>query len=298
MPLLLPVVALSLILGSLLVPLPALALEAPVAIREAPEALREAVEAPHRTPAFRERDRYRHPLETLEFFGVEPAMTVVELWPGAGWYTEILAPYLRARGSYIAAVFPLADQTPAYQQRLNQTLLDKLRADPARYDRAQLTALGPPDRWQIAPDGSADRVLTFRNVHNWMEGGYAEQVFAAAYRALKPGGVLGVVEHRAAPGTPLEQMKTSGYVTEAEVHRLAEAAGFLFLSASEVNANPKDTKDYPKGVWTLPPRLALGEQDRDKYLAIGESDRMTLRFVKPGGKAPTISPPPAPRRKR
>lgn len=298
MPLLLPVVALSLILGSLLVPLPALALEAPVAVREAPEALREAVEAPHRTPAFRERDRYRHPLETLEFFGVEPAMTVVELWPGAGWYTEILAPYLRARGSYIAAVFPLADQTPAYQQRLNQTLLDKLRADPARYDRAQLTALGPPDRWQIAPDGSADRVLTFRNVHNWMEGGYAEQVFAAAYRALKPGGVLGVVEHRAAPGTPLEQMKTSGYVTEAEVHRLAEAAGFLFLSASEVNANPKDTKDYPKGVWTLPPRLALGEQDRDKYLAIGESDRMTLRFVKPGGKAPTISPPPAPRRKR
>ncbi|MDP3856820.1 MAG: methyltransferase [Stagnimonas sp.] len=273
--------ALTLTLGSLLLPLPGLALEAPVAIKEAPKALREAVESPQRDAKFRERDRYRHPLETLEFFGVEPNMSVVEIWPGAGWYTEILAPYLRARGNYIAAIFPLADSTPGYQLKLNDSLLGKLRADPARYDRAQLTALGPSEHWQLAPDNSADRVLTFRNVHNWLEGGYADRVFAAAYRALKPGGVLGVVEHRARPGTSLEQMKDSGYVTEAEVARLAEAAGFLFLSASEINANPRDTKDHPKGVWTLPPRLALGEQDRDKYLAIGESDRMTLRFVKP-----------------
>ena len=275
------VAALAMTLGSMLLPLPGLALEAPVAIKEAPKALREAVESPQRSAEFRKRDQYRHPLETLEFFGVEPNMSVVEIWPGAGWYTEILAPYLRARGNYIAAIFPLADSTPGYQLKLNDSLLAKLRADPARYDRAQLTALGPSEHWQLGPDNSADRVLTFRNVHNWLEGGYADRVFAAAYRALKPGGVLGVVEHRARPGTSLEQMKDSGYVTEAEVGRLAEAAGFVFLSASEINANPKDTTDHPKGVWTLPPRLALGEQDRDKYLAIGESDRMTLRFVKP-----------------
>lgn len=291
--------ALAFTLGSLLLPLPSLALEvAPVAIREAPTALREAVDSPQRSADFRKRDQYRHPLETLEFFGVEPNMTVVELWPGGGWYTEILAPYLRTRGSYIAAIFPLVDESPAYQLKLNETLLTKLRANPGLYDRAAFTALGPPDRWQIAPDNSADRVLTFRNVHNWMDGGYAEQVFAAAYKALKPGGILGVVEHRAKSGTSLEQMKESGYVTEAEVSRLAEQAGFVFLSSSEINANPKDTKDYPKGVWTLPPRLAMGEQDREKYLAIGESDRMTLRFVKPGGKAPAISPVPAPKRKR
>lgn len=278
--------ALAMTLGSMLLPLPSLALEAPVAIKEAPKALREAVESPLRSAEFRKRDVYRHPLETLEFFGVEPTMNVVELWPGGGWYTEILAPYLRARGNYIAAIFPRADETPGYQLKLNEALLAKLRASPALYDRAQLTQLGPKDFWQIAPEGSADRVLTFRNVHNWLDGGYAEQVFAAAYKALKPGGILGVVEHRAKPGTTLEQMKDSGYVTEAEVGRLAEQAGFVFLSSSEINANPKDSKDYPKGVWTLPPRLAMGEQDREKYLAIGESDRMTLRFVKPAKRTP------------
>lgn len=274
-------VALALVLGSLVLPVPGLALEKPVAIKEAPKALREAVAAEHRSPEFRERDRYRHPLETLEFFGVEPNMSVVELWPGAGWYTEILAPYLRQRGNYIAAAFVLDENSPRYQLRLNEVLRNKLRAHPALYDRAQLTTLGPPDHWQIAPEGSADRVLSFRNVHNWLAGDYAPQVFAAAYRALKPGGLFCIVEHRAWPGSSLEQMKKSGYVTEEEVYRLAEEAGFLALSGSEINANPKDSKDYPEGVWTLPPTLALKDQDREKYLAIGESDRMTLRFVKP-----------------
>ena len=291
--------ALALILAALTLPLPSLASGGgtPVPIREASPALRAAVDAPHRNADFRARDRYRHPLETLEFFGIEPTMTVVELWPGAGWYTEILAPYLRARGQYIGALFPHIDSVPAYQRRLNDTLLDKVRANPELYDRAGFSRLGAPDSWKLAPDNSADRVLTFRNVHNWLEDGSAEQVFAAAFRALKPGGVLGVVEHRAAPGASLEQMKESGYVTETEVARLAEQAGFAFLAASEVNANPKDTKDYPKGVWTLPPRLALGDTEREKYLAIGESDRMTLRFVKPGGPAQVLPLPP-PRRKR
>ena len=246
-----------------------------------PTALADAIAAPSRTEAFRARDAHRHPQETLAFFGVQPNMTVVEIWPGAGWYTEILAPYLRDRGQYIAAGFALTDKSPAYQGRLATSFVEKLAAAPALYGKVGLTALGPPAAWSIAPEGSADRVLTFRNVHNWMDGGYAPEVFAAMFRALKPGGVLGVVEHRAAPGTSLEQMKQSGYVTEAEVKRLAAEAGFRFESASEVNANPKDTKDYAKGVWTLPPRLAEGEKDREKYLAIGESDRMTLRFVKP-----------------
>ncbi len=246
-----------------------------------PTALADSIAATTRTEAFRARDVYRHPQETLAFFGVQPTMTVVEIWPGAGWYTEILAPYLRDRGQYIAAGFALTEKSPGYQGRLATTFVEKLRAAPALYGKAGLTALGPPSQWIIAPPGSADRVLTFRNVHNWLEGGFASEVFAAMFTALKPGGVLGVVEHRAAAGTSLEKMKDSGYVTEDEVKRLALAAGFRFQSASEVNANPRDTKDYAKGVWTLPPRLAEGETDKAKYLAIGESDRMTLRFVKP-----------------
>ena len=246
-----------------------------------PTALGDAIASPTRTEAFRARDDYRHPQETLAFFNVQPNMTVVEIWPGAGWYTEILAPYLKPQGQYIAAGFALNEASPNYQGRLTTAFIEKLRAQPALYDKVGITALGKPDHYTIAPAGSADRVLTFRNVHNWLDAGNAPQVFAAMFAALKPGGVLGVVEHRAAPGTSLEQMKDSGYVTEDEVKRLALQAGFRFESASEINANPKDTKDYAKGVWTLPPVLALKELDRAKYLAIGESDRMTLRFIKP-----------------
>ncbi|MDI3260496.1 MAG: methyltransferase [Sinobacteraceae bacterium] len=245
-------------------------------------ALARAIDSPARTPAFRARDRFRHPLQTLEFFGIRPNMTVVEIWPSAGWYTEILAPYLRDRGHYYAAGFAVSlPGVPDFYRRTASVFAAKLAADPSCYDRVTVTEFQPPQRTAICPPGSADLVLTFRNVHNWISGGYEQAAFDAFYRALKPGGVLGVVEHRARPYTTLEQTKASGYVNEAYVKALAANAGFRFVAASPVNDNPRDTKDYPKGVWTLPPTLRLGEVDRAKYLAIGESDRMTLKFVKP-----------------
>lgn len=247
-----------------------------------PSALEKAVDNPTRSAAFRMRDRYRHPLETLKFFDVQPEMTVVEIWPGAGWYTEILAPYLRGRGTYIAAGFVVSDESsPRWRKDVAEDFAKKFADTPQLYGHVQITELGAPDRWTMAPAGSADRVLTFRNVHNWMAGGYEKEMFAAIFTALKPGGVLGVVEHRAKPDATLEQMTRSGYVTEAYVIELATNAGLKLQEKSEINANPKDTKDYPQGVWTLPPTLRLGDQDKQKYLDIGESDRMTLRFVKP-----------------
>ncbi len=254
-----------------------------VAIGATPERmLREAVNSDQRSPEFRERDRYRHPLETLDFFGVKPDMTVVEIWPGGGWYSEILAPYLRDKGRYYAAT-PAASLPDASEgtKKGVADLREKFAAKPALYDKAVLTEFRPPLRMEIAPAGSADRVLTFRNVHNWVIGGYEQDAFKAFFTALKAGGVLGVVEHRAKPGTDIDGTKKSGYTTEAYVKTLAESAGFVFDGASPINDNPKDTKDYAEGVWTLPPTLRLGDTDREKYLAIGESDRMTLRFVKP-----------------
>jgi predicted methyltransferase len=243
-------------------------------------ALDKAIAADHRTPAFRARDVYRHPKETLEFFGIQPHQTVVEIWPSGGWYAEILAPYLRERGTYYAAGFVTDDSASKYRKELQAAFVAKLAARPDLYDRVVVTELGKPDRWTACPAGTADLVLTFRNVHNWMNADYEAEMFRAFHAALKPGGVLGVVEHRARPGTSREDMKKSGYVTEEAVIRMAEAAGFRLDVRSEANANPKGTKDYPEGVWTLPPGLRLGETDRAKYLAIGESDRMTLRFVK------------------
>jgi predicted methyltransferase len=244
--------------------------------------LDQAIAAAHRTPAYVERDKYRHPKETLEFFGLKPGMTVVEVWPGRGWYTEILAPYLHGSGSYYAAGFSLvAEDTPKYQRTLTEDFAAKLAAAPELYGRVAHSQLGKPDNWTACPPGTADLVLTFRNVHNWMDGGgYELEMFKAFHAALKPGGVLGVVEHRARPGTSREKMVDSGYVTEAHVIEVAEKAGFRLAARSEINANPKDTTDYPGGVWTLPPVLRLKDVDREKYLAIGESDRMTLRFVK------------------
>jgi predicted methyltransferase len=240
-----------------------------------------AVAADHRTPEFRERDRYRHPQETLEFFGLKPDQTVVEVWPSSGWYTEILAPYLRERGKYYAAGFVISNENvPEYRLDIAGKFGMKLTARPDLYDRVVVTELGRPDRWQACPPGSADLVLTFRNVHNWMNADYEAEMFKAFHDALKPGGVLGVVEHRARPGTSREEMKKSGYVTEEHVIAVAKAAGFKLEARSEVNANPADTKDHPEGVWTLPPTLRLGDKDREKYARIGESDRMTLRFVK------------------
>jgi predicted methyltransferase len=236
----------------------------------------------HRSEKNISRNQYRHPKETLAFFGLEENMTLVEIWPSTGWYTEILAPLLKEKGKYYAAGFATsANRTPQWRKNLVQRFDNKLKARPELYSEVIVTELSIPERTEIAPENSADMVLTFRNVHNWMKGEYAPGVFETMYKALKPGGILGVVEHRAKQGTSLEQQIKSGYVTEAHVKQLAQEAGFEFLESSEVNANPKDSADHPKGVWTLPPSLRLGEQDKEKYLAIGESDRMTLKFIKP-----------------
>jgi predicted methyltransferase len=236
-------------------------------------ALKTVIAGPQRSDAERARDQYRHPLETLTWFGIKDDMRVVEIWPGGGWYTAILAPFLKDKGQYYAAVFENA-----------QPLKDRLAAKPELYGKVTLTELIPPAKTDIAPAGSADMVLTFRNVHNWMSRGFAEEVFQAMYRALKPGGILGVVEHRGNPAVPQDPKAASGYVNEDYVIKLAEGAGFQLVSRTEINANPKDTKDYPQGVWTLPPVLRLKEVDREKYVAIGESDRMTLKFVKPANR--------------
>jgi len=236
----------------------------------------------HRTPAFKARDPYRNPKESLLFFGVRPDAHVAEISPGAGWYTEILGPYLRDRGRYYAAHFPLDAKTPENYRKSRLDFQEKLTRDPALYGRVVLTSVRAPDQTVFAPRSSLDMVLTFRNVHNWaLETGNDQIMFNAFFDALKPGGVLGVVEHRAKPGTSLEDMKRSGYMTEDYVIALAGKAGFRLGARSEVNANPKDTKDYAVGVWALPPTFRNGNIDRQKYADIGESDRMTLKFIKP-----------------
>ena len=228
------------------------------------------------------RDAYRHPAQTLAFFGVKDGSTVVEITPGGGWYAEILAPMLKDNGNYVAAI-PL-DASSDYAKRGNERLRAKFAAAPDQFGAAKFAEYDPkaPD---LGKEGAADVVLTFRNVHNWTGNGTAPGLFQAFFRVLKPGGVLGVVEHRAAAGKDLEAIKDSGYLPTEYVIKLATDAGFTLAEQSEINANPKDTKDYPEGVWTLPPSLALKDVDREKYLAIGESDRMTLKFVKPAGDA-------------
>lgn len=248
---------------------------------DAGAAIERVMAGSHRPESHRARDTYRHPKETLLFFGVRPDSTVVEIWPGGGWYTGILAPFLRERGRYYAAHFHVGEKSPKYMGPTRASFLRMLAARPDLYDRVIVTELDAPTRTEIAPRGSADFVLTFRNVHNWTAAKNDEAMFRAFHDALKPGGTLGVVEHRAAPGTSLEQMIKTGYMTEAYVVALAEKAGFRLTGRSEVNANSRDTRDHPRGVWTLPPTFRLGEQDRGKYLAIGESDRMTLKFLKP-----------------
>jgi predicted methyltransferase len=242
----------------------------------------QAMNATHRSPNNIARNQYRHPADTLAFFGLKADMTVVEIWPGGGWYSEILAPVLKVHGQYYAAGFSLiAERTPDWRKNYQRKFEEKLKQNPEVYGKTIVTDLSIPERTEIAPAGTADLVLTFRNVHNWMKGEYAQDVFNSMYKALKPGGLLGVVEHRAKPNTSLEEMITSGYVTEAHVIKLAKTAGFKLEARSEINGNAKDSSQHPKGVWTLPPSLRLGDKDRAKYLAIGESDRMTLKFVKP-----------------
>ena len=237
----------------------------------------------HRAQGFADRNEFRHPVETLMFFGIEPGMTVVEVTPGGGgWYTEIIAPFVRDSGRYYAANYDPVSPIEYYRGNARK-FVDKLAENLKLYDHTIVTVFAPPAKTDIAPPNSADLVVTFRNTHNWLDADatMAEAAFAAMFRALKPGGVLGLVQHRGDPSTPQDPSGESGYVREDVVIGLAQAAGFKLDARSEINANPQDTKDYPEGVWTLPPNYRLGEKDRARYQAIGESDRMTLRFVKP-----------------
>ncbi|AQR75260.1 class I SAM-dependent methyltransferase [Sphingomonas sp. LM7] len=239
--------------------------------------IKDAVAATTRAPANVVRDKYRHPLETLSFFGVKPGHTVVEIWPGGGWYTEILAPLTAGKGTlYAAAPWPNGLKGV-------QGLQAK---DAATYGKVKLAAFPWSEGQPKVADGTADVVLTFRNVHNWrmgnkQEGDYSPKAFAQMFAMLKPGGVLGIEDHRLPESASAEREKNSGYIKVSTVRRLAEQAGFKFVAASEANANPKDTTEWTDGVWTLPPTYALKDVDRAKYAAIGESDRMTLKFRKP-----------------
>jgi predicted methyltransferase len=234
----------------------------------------------HRNETNRARNQFRHPVETLEFFGLSADMTVIEILPSTGWYTEIMAPYLRDHGKYYAAHFS-PNASASYMPSILGGFEEKITADPDLYGKITVRHLNPPHEVAIAPPGSADMALTFRNVHNWIMAGQEHEFFASFYAALKPGGVLGVVEHRAKADAGMDVMRTSGYVTEAYVKEVAAAAGFEFVASTEINANAKDPTVHPEGVWTLAPNYRLGDEDRAKYDAIGESDRMTLKFVKP-----------------
>ena len=234
--------------------------------------------APHRAARNVARDGFRHPIESLAFFGVKENSTVVEILPGStGYYMEILAPYLRERGRYIAAN---RDEAAAPQYLADhEKLLARLKAEPALYGKVLVTKFNA-DRHEIAPPGSADFVLTFRNLHNWVERNEVDGALRAFHKALKPGAMLGVVDHRGRTDMSQEAQMKTGYIRQDVAIALIEKAGFKLVGASEINANPKDTKDHPEGVWTLPPTYRLKDKDRAKYEAIGESDRFTLKFAK------------------
>jgi predicted methyltransferase len=254
-----------------------------------PTTIAAAVAGPWRSAADRARDRFRRPAESLAFWGLAPGATVVEFWPGAGWYTEILAPFLAAtKGKLYAAHLQVTDAGDPTTRDAVAAYRNRLAADPRLYGEVEITAFGPTSG-PVAPAGGADLVLFLRNLHNWMAAGIAEKAFHDAFLALRPGGTLGVEEHRAAPGGVPDLLAENGYVDQAYVIKLAQEAGFQLAAVSEINANPRDTKDHPFGVWTLPPvrrSSPRGEAfdpsfDHAKYDAIGESDRMTLKLVKP-----------------
>lgn len=264
--------------------------DAPPAPQGPPEgSLEWAIAGSWRSPQDKARDAARHPMETLRFFGLQPRMTVVEFWPGSGWYTEILAPYLaHGAGTFIGALFPEGPTADPAQAALNAAFRTRFSSDRRLFGEPQFSIFGAGSG-PVAPPGTADMALFLRTLHGWMAAGIAEKAFADAYAALKPGGVLGVEQHRLGPEEDQDPVAANGYVQEAFVRQLAAEAGFVFVAASEVNANEKDTKDHPFGVDTLPPmRLtaprgqpADPEFDRSKYDEIGESDRMTLKFRKP-----------------
>ena len=260
-----------------------LLLAAPLAQAETfAERVAQASVADHRSASNVARNAFRHPAETLDFFGFEDGMSVLEIWPGGGWYTEVLAPAVRDHGRFTIAQWDpeVADQ-PSYRYTLPERLQAKFDANPEIYDQVEMVYFSPPASASLGADDSYDLLLTFRNTHGWVAGNMAEDMFAEFARVLKPGGVLGVVQHRAAEGSDAAETAPWGYVPIAHVQALAAEAGLEFDAASEVNANPLDTRDHPEGVWTLPPSYELGDKDREKYAAIGESDRMTLRFRKP-----------------
>jgi predicted methyltransferase len=250
---------------------------------------------PHRTAENKARDASRHPAETLAFFGVAPDSKVVELWPGGGWYTEILAPYLENDGELTVTIFDPAGPEAYYGTGQAKKMIERLAKDAPIFGTVktavvpQKVEFGPDGKvakttlepFELAPAGTIDVVLTFRNSHGWYRNGGLPIVYGAAFRALRPGGIFGVEQHRAAEGADPAKTAESGYISEATVIEAAKAAGFELLEKSEINANPADTKDHPDGVWSLPPSLSGKEKDKEKFMAIGESDRMTLKFVKP-----------------
>lgn len=245
-------------------------------------AIEQAMNGMHRSDANRARNIYRHPVGTLDFFGLKAGMRVMEIWPGAGWYTEILAPAMRGRGQFVVASYDVkVPDQPDYRYELHQVLSDKIAANPAQYDQVEVVHYSPPQSNDLGQENSLDMVLTFRNLHGWYNNDELAGVLEDFYRTLKPGGVLGVVQHRADDGSDPKVTSKQGYLPEQTVIQAAQAAGFVFEARSDVNANPKDTHQHPEGVWTLPPSLRLGDKDRDHYMSIGESDRMSLRFRKP-----------------
>jgi predicted methyltransferase len=244
-----------------------------------------AINGDQRTAEDKARDVYRKPKEVLDFFGFRSDMTVVEIWPGGGWYTKILAPALKDHGTFYAAQYSV-NPAYGYQRRYFGEFLTMLGQDPKLYRQVQVTHLSLPYQLEVAPKGSADMVVTFRNVHNWVGrnyggGRFADVAFTALFDALKPGGILGIVDHRWPDPTTEDAEHRNGYISKELTIALAESAGFVLVGESDILANPKDTHEHPQGVWTLPPTLALGDQDRDKYVAVGESDRFLLRFQKP-----------------
>jgi predicted methyltransferase len=249
------------------------------AMAAAPDsALTAAVADTSRSTNFVARDSARHPAAELAFFGIRPTMTVVELWPGGGYWTEILGPYLAGGGgTYYASLEPAGS---AESDQTNARWHTRVTSLKSRIGTVHETTLGP-GHFEIAPAGSADLILTFRNLHNWMDGGYADKALAACFGALKPGGILGIEEHRGRNDKEQDPKAANGYVREDYAIALVQKAGFVLAGKSEINANPKDTKDWVDGVWTLPPTLSQGEKDRAKYLAVGEADNFVLKFRKP-----------------
>lgn len=241
--------------------------------------LNQAIAGEHRSAKNKARDNQRHPKETLMFFGIKPGMKVLEILPGGGWYTEILAPTLKDQGQLTVASFG-ADNPSDYLRNVHNRYIAKLESNPDIYGQVKTEVFEDEGYLVNVASGSQDMVLTFRNSHNWIRFGGIEQAYKSFSRVLKKGGVLGVVQHRAATGSDVKQAAEKGYVPEAYLIELVESMGFKLVAQSEINGNAKDSKNHPSGVWSLPPSFRDKDSSRERYQAMGESDRMTLRFVK------------------